>query len=176
MDTHVYSLAESAGRLLSCRRASICTAESCTGGWIAQALTSVPGSSSWFHLGLVTYANSAKHKLLQVPLSYLEGNLAPGAVSRDTVEQMARGALAIAEAEFAIASSGIAGPGGGSDSKPVGTVWLAWAQRIDEQAVTVTARQFCFAGDRESVRRQSVIAALEGLKTMLEKGKQIKID
>lgn len=159
---------------MSLRQASVCTAESCTGGWIAQALTAIPGSSAWFNLGLVTYANSAKHKFLDVPLSLLEGKQAPGAVSRDTVEQMARGALVAANADYAIASSGIAGPDGGSDDKPVGTVWLAWAQRVDDASVAVTASRFCFSGDRERVRRQSVIAALEGLKTLLQQQNQEK--
>lgn len=174
MDTQVYALAESVGRLLSSRQASVCTAESCTGGWIAQALTGVPGSSGWFQLGLVTYANSTKHKFLEVPLSYLEGEQAPGAVSEQTVEQMARGALTAAEADFAVASSGIAGPGGGSEGKPVGTVWLAWAQRMDDRSVVVSSRCFCFRGDRENVRRQSVIAALEGLEACLKAHAQIK--
>lgn len=169
MDTDVYSLAESVGNLLLRRRARVSTAESCTGGWIAQALTAVPGSSSWFELGLVTYANRIKHSLLQVPISYLEGEQSPGAVSRETVEQMARGALAAADADYSVASSGIAGPGGGSDSKPVGTVWLAWAARENIGTVTVTAKRFCFQGDRESIRRQSVIAALQGLETLLSK-------
>ena len=174
MDAQIFALAESVGRLLSSRQASVCTAESCTGGWIAQALTDVPGSSGWFQLGLVPYANSAKHKFLAVPLSYLEGDQAPGAVSEQTVEQMARGALAVADADFAVASSGIAGPGGGSERKPVGTVWLAWAQRLEDRSVVVSSRFFCFTGDRESVRRQSVIAALEGLETSLKAHAQKK--
>ncbi|WP_058021547.1 CinA family protein [Pseudohongiella spirulinae] len=171
MDTHICTLAESIGSLLLRRGSSVSTAESCTGGWIAQALTAIPGSSGWFHLGLVTYANSAKHAFLQVPLSYLEGDQAPGAVSRETVEQMARGALEAADSDFAIASSGIAGPGGGSVSKPVGTVWLAWAWRRDGGTAAVAAREFLFSGDRESIRRQSVIAALEGLEGLLRDGR-----
>ncbi|ALO46068.1 Competence damage-inducible protein A [Pseudohongiella spirulinae] len=108
---------------------------------------------------------------MQVPLSYLEGDQAPGAVSRETVEQMARGALEAADSDFAIASSGIAGPGGGSVSKPVGTVWLAWAWRRDGGTAAVAAREFLFSGDRESIRRQSVIAALEGLEGLLRDGR-----
>jgi len=135
--------------------AQVTTAESCTGGGIAEAITRVPGSSAWFEAGYVTYSNAQKTRQLNVPeVLFIE----VGAVSREVVEAMARGAQAASSARFAVAVSGIAGPDGGSPTKPVGTVWLAWA---DGDRVFSERRHF--DGDRESVRRQTVIAALDGL-------------
>ena len=135
--------------------AQVTTAESCTGGGIAEAITRIPGSSAWFEAGYVTYSNAQKTRQLQVPEA-LFGQV--GAVSQEVVEAMVRGARTASGARFAVAVSGVAGPDGGSPAKPVGTVWLAWA---DGEHVMSERRQF--DGDRESVRRQTVIAALEGL-------------
>lgn len=135
--------------------AQVTTAESCTGGGIAEAITRIPGSSAWFEAGYVTYSNAQKTRQLQVPEA-LFGQV--GAVSQEVVEAMVRGALAASGARFAVAVSGVAGPDGGSPAKPVGTVWLAWG---DGERLLSERRHF--DGDREAVRRQTVIAALEGL-------------
>ncbi|AXM98304.1 CinA family protein [Pseudomonas plecoglossicida] len=135
--------------------AQVTTAESCTGGGIAEAITRVSGSSAWFEAGYVTYSNSQKTRQLNVPQALFTQ---VGAVSQEVVEAMVRGARAASGARFAVAVSGIAGPDGGSAAKPVGTVWLAWA---DGDRVFSERRHF--DGDRESVRRQTVIAALDGL-------------
>ena len=135
--------------------AQVTTAESCTGGGIAEAITRIPGSSAWFEAGYVTYSNAQKTRQLGVP----EGLFTQvGAVSQAVVEAMVRGAQAASGARFAVAVSGVAGPDGGSPAKPVGTVWLAWG---DGRHVSSERRHF--DGDRDSVRRQTVIAALEGL-------------
>ncbi len=133
------------------------TAESCTGGWIAQSLTALSGSSAWFDCGFVTYSNVAKQRLLGVPADYLVPG-GPGAVSEETVLAMTQGALDHSQASAAVAVSGVAGPDGGSVEKPVGTVWIAW--QVDDQA---DASCFHFAGDREAVRLATVEAALVGL-------------
>ncbi|HKS14270.1 MAG TPA: CinA family protein [Pseudomonas sp.] len=135
--------------------AQVSTAESCTGGGIAEAITRIPGSSAWFEAGYVTYSNRQKTRQLNVPSMLFE---TVGAVSEEVVQAMATGAQAASGARFAVAVSGVAGPDGGSPAKPVGTVWLAWA---DGPRVRCERRQF--EGDREAVRRQTVIAALEGL-------------
>ena len=155
-----YSLAQRLGDLLLRRNATVTTAESCTGGGVAHAITAVAGSSQWFEAGFVTYANRIKHQLLDVETSTLESY---GAVSEPVVIQMARSALGKAKATVAVAVSGIAGPDGGSDDKPVGTVWFAWAYRDG----TVTTESCLFVGDRASVRDQSVDKALSGLLDML---------
>lgn len=165
-DPSLYQLAEQLGNLLHPRGRRVSTAESCTGGWIAQTITAVPGSSAWFDQGVVTYANIAKQRLLGVPPQILEGPQAPGAVSEPTVLAMARGALSGAAAHLAVASSGLAGPGGGGEGKPVGTVWLGWAWLDgDSQAMDVMAQARCYhlQGGRELVRRQTVSLALLGL-------------
>ncbi|MDO7901581.1 CinA family protein [Pseudomonas sp. K1(2024)] len=143
------------GEHLSRLEAQVSTAESCTGGGIAEAITRVSGSSAWFEAGYVTYSNAQKTRQLGVPPLLFEQ---VGAVSQEVVEAMVRGAQAASGARFAVAVSGIAGPGGGSPLKPVGTVWLAWA---DGARVVSERRQF--DGDREAVRRQTVLAALDGL-------------
>ena len=131
------------------------TAESCTGGWVAQAVTSVAGSSAWFERGYVTYSNAAKREALGVSKRTLERH---GAVSEPTAREMARGALRRSRAAFALAVTGIAGPGGGMPGKPVGTVCFAWAR--GRKIRSETRR---FLGGRASVRRQSVIHALRGV-------------
>ncbi|MDD2061047.1 nicotinamide-nucleotide amidohydrolase family protein [Pseudomonas sp. GD03860] len=135
--------------------AHVTTAESCTGGGIAEAITRIPGSSAWFEAGYVTYSNRQKTRQLAVPEALFAQ---VGAVSQEVVEAMVRGAQAASGARFAVAVSGVAGPDGGSSAKPVGTVWLAWA---DGSHVSSERRHF--EGDRDEVRRQTVIAALEGL-------------
>ncbi|CAD5108318.1 CinA family protein [Zestomonas carbonaria] len=135
--------------------AQVTTAESCTGGGIAEAITRIAGSSGWFEAGYVTYSNAQKTAQLQVPAELFAQ---VGAVSREVVEAMVRGAQAHSGARFAVAVSGIAGPDGGSPEKPVGTVWLAWG---DGPLLYSECR--LFAGDREAVRRQTVEAALSGL-------------
>jgi nicotinamide-nucleotide amidase len=158
------TIAVRVGDILLRQGARVAVAESCTGGWIAQALTSVPGSSCWFEAGFVTYSNLMKHRVLQVPQEYLEGPDAPGAVSEPTVEAMAEGARKLAAVDWAVATSGVAGPGGGTDKKPVGMVWIAWAGAGDR----CDSEVFYFSGDRDSVRYQAVEAALEGLIIRLE--------
>ena len=151
----IEALAADLGRALQLAGAHVTTAESCTGGGIAEAITRIAGSSAWFEAGFVTYSNEQKTRQLGVPAPLFEQ---VGAVSREVVEAMARGAQRGSGARFAVAVSGVAGPGGGSPEKPVGTVWLAWAV-----ADRIFARRFQFAGDRQAVREQSVEAALVGL-------------
>ena len=148
-------LAARLGRNLLAQQAQACTAESCTGGGIAEAITRVAGSSAWFEAGYVTYSNRQKTRQLGVA----EGLFAEvGAVSREVVEAMVRGACQHSGARFGVAVSGIAGPDGGTADKPVGTVWLAWA---DGEQLFSLRRQF--SGDRAAVRRQTVELALHGL-------------
>jgi nicotinamide-nucleotide amidase len=152
-------LAAKVGRRLKAARQVLVTAESCTGGGVAQALTSVAGSSGWFERGFVTYSDASKRELLGVRKKTLEDH---GAVSEETAREMARGALARGKGTVALSVTGVAGPGGGSREKPVGMVCFAWAHRK-----TLRSETRRFSGDRESVRRQSVIHALEGvLKTL----------
>lgn len=155
----LYSLAQRVGRHLLARGARVVTAESCTGGWIAKALTDVPGSSQWFAEGYVAYSNRAKQRDLAVGAAALRRH---GAVSREVVRQMARGALRRSGADVAVAVSGVAGPDGGTPDKPVGTVWLCWAVRR-KRAVAMRDRLLRIRGDREAVRRRSVVVALQGL-------------
>ena len=157
-------LARRLGARLKKRRLRLVTAESCTGGWIAQAVTSVAGSSDWFDRGFVTYSNEAKKELLGVRASTLSRH---GAVSEETAKEMAAGALARSRAQVAIAVTGIAGPGGGSRTKPVGTVCFAWA--LKRRAPASVVRRF--PGNREGIRRRSVAFALQGLLERLEERK-----
>ena len=147
--------------LLLLRGEWLAVAESCTGGWLAQELTALAGSSQWFERGLVTYSNAAKRELLGVPEATLTAH---GAVSEATVRAMALGVLARAPVDWSVAISGVAGPAGGSPEKPVGTVCFAWAGKAAGCEV-----QTChFAGDREAVRRQAVLQALRGLLERIE--------
>jgi nicotinamide-nucleotide amidase len=145
------------------RGALLVTAESCTGGWVAQVLTSVAGSSQWFERGFVTYSNAAKQELLGVGKATLEAH---GAVSEETAREMALGALERSRGTLTLAITGIAGPGGGSRDKPVGTVCFAWAAR-DGGTSAETRR---FDGDRDAVRRQSVEHSLAHVLRMLDEG------
>ena len=155
------TLSESVGAQLLSRGEWLATAESCTGGWVAQSITAIAGSSAWFDRGFVTYSNAAKQEMLGVTEATLERH---GAVSEATARAMAQGAIAHSRADWAIAITGIAGPGGGSPEKPVGTVCFAWAQRDGG----CEAQTCVFAGDRAAVREQSVIHALRGLLARIE--------
>ena len=156
-------LARRLGRLLKRRRQKLVTAESCTGGWAAQAVTAIAGSSDWFERGFVTYSNAAKEELLRVRRSTLKKH---GAVSEETAREMALGALARSRASVAVSITGVAGPGGGSRDKPVGMVCFGWAQGRRLRSETRK-----FNGNRESVRRQSVVHALKGVMALLEETK-----
>ena len=153
MDQVLYELAVEAGAALKRRGWMLVTAESCTGGWIGEVVTMVPGSSDWYERGFITYSYIAKRELLGVKPATLE---TLGAVSEATVREMAAGALANSHAQVAVAVSGTAGPTGGTPEKPVGTVCLAWA--LTDGAVLAETQHF--AGDREAVRRQAVQRAL----------------
>ena len=131
------------------------TAESCTGGWVAKCCTDIAGSSAWFDRGFVTYSNQAKQNMLNVNAETLAQS---GAVSEQTVIEMAQGALINSNANISVSISGIAGPDGGSDEKPVGTVWLAWATEKSAKS-----ELHHFSGDRDAVRRQAVATALKGI-------------
>ncbi|SEI77813.1 nicotinamide-nucleotide amidase [Allopseudospirillum japonicum] len=136
-------------------------AESCTGGWVAQSLTAIAGSSACLDLTWVTYANRAKHQALNVPQVYLDQL---GAVSAPVVETMVQGALQHAQADLGVAISGVAGPGGGSANKPVGTVDFAWGTN----PYALVSRRLHFVGDRDQIRRCAVLCALQGLKLWLQ--------
>jgi nicotinamide-nucleotide amidase len=156
------ALAKKVGERLKAARAKLVTAESCTGGWAAQVVTSVAGSSAWFERGFVTYSNEAKREVLGVQEKTLK---VYGAVSEETAREMAQGALSRGKGSVALAVTGVAGPGGGTAEKPVGMVCFAWAS-----AGAVRSQTQQFSGDRESVRRQSVLHALEGVLQHLDGG------
>jgi nicotinamide-nucleotide amidase len=155
------ALARRVGTRLKKRNLKLATAESCTGGWVAQAVTSVPGSSAWFDRGFVTYSDEAKKELLGVRQKTLSRN---GAVSREIAKEMAAGALARSRAQVSIAVTGVAGPSGGTKAKPVGTVCFAWSRK--RGAMESVTRHF--RGGRERVRLQSVVFALKGLLERLD--------
>lgn len=155
MDDHLHQLSQHLGEQLLQRNWRIATAESCTGGGVAAAITAIPGSSAWFEYGIVSYANAAKEKLLGVSRETLERE---GAVSEAVVIEMARGVLALSGADIAVAISGVAGPGGGSPEKPVGTVWFAWGTAAGK----IKTELKHFEGDRAEVQRLAVVWSLEG--------------
>ena len=162
-DHNLNLLAQRLATALLERQAMVATAESCTGGWIAKILTDLAGSSAWFERGFVSYSNEAKQDLLGVSATTLRQH---GAVSAETVAEMALGALQRSRAQYAVAVSGVAGPSGGSPEKPVGTVWLAWAWQPPadtSDSISVRQQHCLFPGDREQVRRATVAAALQGL-------------
>ena len=163
VDQEISRLVERVAHLLAAREATVTTAESCTGGLLAKSLTDLPGSSAWFEYGFVVYSNDAKETMLALEPELLSEY---GAVSREVCESMAMSARAISGADIAVAITGIAGPDGGSDDKPVGTVWLAWLG----PGRRATSRVERFAGDRADVRRQTVIAALNGVLRHLSDG------
>ena len=159
MNTELYNLSQQLGQALLQNNATVTTAESCTGGGVASAITEVAGSSQWFGRGFITYANQAKHDMLNVPETVLSKQ---GAVSEAVVRAMVQGAAQLAGADYAVAISGIAGPGGGTEDKPVGTVWFAWLspQGISSQVQILT-------GDRTAVREQAVKISLQKLLHMV---------
>lgn len=163
MDTETRHWARRAGERLRVAGLCLATAESCTGGGVAHALTMIAGSSDWFERGFVTYANLAKEEMLGVRAETLATY---GAVSEATVREMAEGALARSHAGVSLAVSGIAGPAGGSADKPVGTVWFAWAAT----GRPTRTRHCRFEGDRDAVRQQAVIMALRGVLDYLDAG------
>lgn len=156
MDKDLEHLSLRVGQALLERKLTLACAESCTGGWVAEVVTAIGGSSQWFERGFVTYSNAAKQELLGVKADTLREH---GAVSEAVVAEMATGALARSHAQAALAISGVAGPTGGSPDKPVGTVCFAWVLR----GGVPVAETKLFSGDREAVRKQSVIHALHGL-------------
>lgn len=155
-EQNIETLVKELSEVLTEKKLKIVTAESCTGGGIAQALTGIPGSSHFFERGFVTYSNQSKQEMLVVSTDALTRH---GAVSMVVAKQMAEGAINHSRAQFSLAVTGIAGPGGGSEEKPVGTVWIAWA---GENKKTVCNR-FQFEGDRKAVRQQATVAAISGM-------------
>ena len=148
---------------LNRKNKAVATAESCSGGWIAKALTDVPGSSGCFGYGIVSYSNGAKESILGVMNRTLAEH---GAVSEPVVREMAEGALKLSGADISVAVSGVAGPDGGSDEKPVGTVWFAWSMR-GPRGIATDTDQKRFEGSRECIRLQTVIHGLEGVRRRL---------
>jgi nicotinamide-nucleotide amidase len=152
---NLLQLAIEAGRVLHHKGLLLATAESCTGGGVAQAITDIAGSSAWFECGFVTYSNAAKSAMLEVPADLIAAH---GAVSEEVAAAMASGALARSQAQVALSTTGIAGPGGAVPGKPVGTVCFGWAT-----AHGVHTERHVFSGDRQAVRAQAVAHALQGL-------------
>ncbi|MEK6664286.1 MAG: nicotinamide-nucleotide amidase [Pseudomonadota bacterium] len=161
MDDELNQLAEQVGAALKGRGLMLASAESCTGGWVGEAVTSVAGSSHWYDRGFITYTNESKQEMLGVSAQTLAEF---GAVSEQTVREMAAGALKQSRAHITLAISGIAGPGGGTPNKPVGTVCMAWATRSGAGL----SQAFHFLGDRTAVRQQAVVAALQGVLRLIE--------
>jgi nicotinamide-nucleotide amidase len=159
-DAELSALAAQVATDLLQQRLMLVTAESCTGGWVAKTLTDQPGSSAWFDAGVVAYSYEAKEALLGVNPRTIEQ---AGAVSEEAVLEMVSGAMARYGAGVAVAVTGIAGPGGGTPDKPVGTVWIGWKRR----GGYAHARLFRFDGEREAIRRHSVAAALNGVRRAL---------
>ena len=155
-DPELYELSARVAHKLRAAERRLVTAESCTGGWVAKALTDIPGSSEWFECGYVTYSNAAKMRDLRVGSGTLERF---GAVSEQTVREMAEGAMQVAAANVAVAVSGVAGPDGGTPGKPVGTVWFCAAAR-QGAAIDIIAEEKLFSGDRVFVRSRAVQHAL----------------
>lgn len=160
LDRELFDLAVEVGEALESHGLMLVSAESCTGGWIGQCATMVPGSSVWYERGFITYTNAAKMEMLGVRQATLDAH---GAVSEQTVCEMVSGALARSHGHVAVAVSGIAGPTGGTAQKPVGMVCIGWGAPDGQPRATTRH----FKGDREAVRRQSVIVALQGVLELL---------
>jgi len=158
--SELQQLAQQTGQQLIAKNMRLATAESCTGGWVSKVITDIDGSSQWFECALVTYSNQAKHDLLGVSEQTLRDF---GAVSEQTVKQMVLGLLDRCNANLGVSISGIAGSGGGSDDKPVGTVWIAWAIA----GKVVECVRYKFSGNREQVRCEAVAEALRGVQRHL---------
>lgn len=166
MDDALYPLAEETGQALKAKGWMLATAESCTGGWVGEIITAVPGSSSWYDRGFITYSNEAKQEMLGVQALTLQQS---GAVSEETAREMADGVLLHSHAKISLAISGIAGPAGGSPGKPVGTVCFAWSIRDGAASGRcVKSESRLFPGDRREVRRQAVEHALRGVLALLQ--------
>lgn len=169
MDTELFQLAENVAAKMIETNHCLATAESCTGGWVAKCLTDVAGSSQWFERGYVVYNGLAKQQMLGVSSAVIEQH---GEVSEAVVRALAEGVLAKSTASISLSISGIAGPGGGTDSKPVGTVWFAWSIADKHAGVVREVRtstdQQLFNGDREAVRKQAVIHSLQGVIALLK--------
>jgi nicotinamide-nucleotide amidase len=159
-DSVVHQLAVRAGNKLRETRLMLATAESCTGGMVATAITDISGSSGWFERGFVTYSNQAKTEMIGVPAELIEKH---GAVSEPVARAMAEGALRNSRAQVSLAITGVAGPGGGTPAKPVGMVSFAWSNRLHTSVETLV-----FKGDREQIRVQAAVHALRGLLVLLE--------
>lgn len=157
----LYKLAARVGKVLKARKLMLVTAESCTGGWVGEAVTMVPGSSDWYERGFITYTYISKREMLRVKRQTLDKF---GAISEQTAREMAQGALKMSRAQVAVAVSGTAGPSGGTRDKPVGTICLAWAGKNGE--IASEARHF--KGNRQTIRRKAVMRALQGVLEMLE--------
>jgi len=145
--------AKNLGNFLIQTHTRLVTAESCTGGWLAQCITDIAGSSAWFDRGFITYSNASKSDMLGVQSATIEKF---GAVSTEVARQMLQGALDNSQADYAIAITGVAGPTGGTTQKPVGTVYIGWQKRTEPAVVTLEH----FSGDRQEIRRQAVYKAL----------------
>jgi nicotinamide-nucleotide amidase len=154
-------LAEQLGECMLARGMKLASAESCTGGWLAKIITDIPGSSAWFTGSVVCYSNEVKQSLLDVKAVTLDEF---GAVSGETVLEMSGGIFQHTDADVAVSISGIAGPGGGTEDKPVGLVWLSWGER----GKTVFSRPFNFEGNRDAVRMQSIEMALHKLLDLMD--------
>lgn len=161
MDESLFRLAEETGQALIARGWMLATAESCTGGWVGEAVTAVPGSSVWYDRGFITYTNASKQEMLGVQAETLAQH---GAVSEETVREMAAGVLRHSQAHISLSISGIAGPTGGSPDKPVGTVCFAWCIKNGP----LKSERHIFAGDRHAVRQQAVFHALRGVLALLQ--------
>ena len=159
-DSEISAVVAAVAQRLQSRAWTLVTAESCTGGWIAKCCTDLAGSSAWFSGGFVSYSNEAKIEMLGVSVESLESQ---GAVSERVVAGMAQGARKRSGAEVSLAVTGVAGPGGGSQEKPIGTVWFGWSVAGQD----CTTQIVNFAGDRDRVRRQTVFHALKGLLAVL---------
>lgn len=155
------SLVSQVGKALVDYDSMVVTAESCTGGMIAEALTSIGGSTAWFDRAYITYSYESKREMLGVKEITIQKK---GAVSQECVEEMALGALQQSHAKVSVACSGIAGPSGGTPDKPVGTVWLAWAVQGKEEVIS---QQFLFDGDRQAIREKTTEAALMGIMKLI---------
>lgn len=164
-DINLTLIVEQLAELLTKHDKQLTVAESCTGGWVAKELTDLAGSSAWFERGFVTYSNQAKHEMLGVLESTLKTY---GAVSEETVTEMAIGALKNSHADFSLSISGIAGPSGGSAEKPVGLVWFSWAAQENKKYKTLVTDKKIFTGDRNSVRQQAVEYVLNEIIKLLK--------
>lgn len=162
MDPRLQMVVKQLAQVLKQRRWMMATAESCTGGMIAETCTDLSGSSSWFDSAIVSYSNQAKTALLGVDASLIERH---GAVSKEVAEAMARGILDKTGTDLAVAVTGIAGPDGGTEAKPVGTVWIAWSFPDED----IISQSFHFEGNRQAVRKQTVEQGLAGLLDLVKK-------